>query len=78
MHMICPINNNGHPPAFICNIWKDHTVKIRRNNRSMKKDYDAMLPIKHLAEQIESAVTVAGNANQSYTAAQILSIAYNL
>eukprot|EP00957_Ditylum_brightwellii_P111179 8477491-Ditylum_brightwellii.AAC.1 len=44
----------------------------------MKKDYDVMLPIEHLAEQIETTVTVAGNANQPYTAAQVLSIAYNL
>eukprot|EP00957_Ditylum_brightwellii_P021154 1594438-Ditylum_brightwellii.AAC.1 len=44
----------------------------------MKKDYHAMLPIKHLAEQIEMAITIAGNANQPYTAAQVLSISYNL
>eukprot|EP00957_Ditylum_brightwellii_P202347 15329759-Ditylum_brightwellii.AAC.2 len=37
-----------------------------------------MLPIKHLAEQIESAVTIAGNVSQPYTVAQVLSIAYNL
>eukprot|EP00957_Ditylum_brightwellii_P209982 15364446-Ditylum_brightwellii.AAC.1 len=36
----------------------------------MKKGYDATLPIKHLAKQIETAMTVAGNANQLYTAAQ--------
>eukprot|EP00957_Ditylum_brightwellii_P159622 12150506-Ditylum_brightwellii.AAC.1 len=36
----------------------------------MKKDYDVTLPIEHLAEQIKTAVMVAGNANQPYTAAQ--------
>eukprot|EP00957_Ditylum_brightwellii_P091890 6996582-Ditylum_brightwellii.AAC.1 len=44
----------------------------------MKKDYDATLPIEHLAEQIETAVMVADNANQPYTATQVLSITYNL
>eukprot|EP00957_Ditylum_brightwellii_P045777 3472592-Ditylum_brightwellii.AAC.1 len=44
----------------------------------MKKDYDATLPIEHLAEQIETAMMVAGNANQPYAVAQVLSIAYNL
>eukprot|EP00957_Ditylum_brightwellii_P093818 7144280-Ditylum_brightwellii.AAC.1 len=44
--------------------------KLEENNRAMKKDYDATLPIEHLAEQIKTAVTVAGNANQLYTAAQ--------
>eukprot|EP00957_Ditylum_brightwellii_P205924 15346023-Ditylum_brightwellii.AAC.1 len=43
----------------------------------MKKDYDATLPIEHLAEQIETAVMIMGNANQPYTAAQVLRIAYN-
>eukprot|EP00957_Ditylum_brightwellii_P087141 6631804-Ditylum_brightwellii.AAC.1 len=52
--------------------------KLEENVRAMKKDYDATLPIKHLAKQIETAVTVAGNVNQPYTAAQVLSIAYNL
>eukprot|EP00957_Ditylum_brightwellii_P057502 4359508-Ditylum_brightwellii.AAC.1 len=52
--------------------------KLEENDQAMKKDYDAMLPIKHLVEQIKSAVTIAGNANQSYTVAQVLSIAYNL
>eukprot|EP00957_Ditylum_brightwellii_P006790 514999-Ditylum_brightwellii.AAC.1 len=44
----------------------------------MKKDYDQTLPVEHLSEQIESAVTIAGNENQLYMAAQVLSIAYNL
>eukprot|EP00957_Ditylum_brightwellii_P159283 12124301-Ditylum_brightwellii.AAC.1 len=44
--------------------------KLEENNRAMKKDYDATLLIEHLAEQIKTAVTVAGNANQPYTAAQ--------
>eukprot|EP00957_Ditylum_brightwellii_P149554 11388641-Ditylum_brightwellii.AAC.1 len=44
----------------------------------MKKDYDVTLTIEHLAEQIKSAVTIAGNVNQPFTAAQVLSIAYNL
>eukprot|EP00957_Ditylum_brightwellii_P105824 8070128-Ditylum_brightwellii.AAC.1 len=70
IHRLCPINNNGHPPAFICNIWKDYTIKIEENNRATKKDYDATLSIEYLAEQIESAVTVAGNENQPYTVAQ--------
>eukprot|EP00957_Ditylum_brightwellii_P171718 13072722-Ditylum_brightwellii.AAC.1 len=52
--------------------------KLEENDRAMKKDYDLTFPIKHLAEQIESAVTVTGNANQPYTAAQVLSIAYKL
>eukprot|EP00957_Ditylum_brightwellii_P106959 8160431-Ditylum_brightwellii.AAC.1 len=43
---------------------------LEENNRAMKKDYDATLPIEHLAKQIETAVVVAGNANQPYTAAQ--------
>eukprot|EP00957_Ditylum_brightwellii_P080972 6159011-Ditylum_brightwellii.AAC.1 len=33
--------------------------KLEENNRAMKKDYALMLPIEHLAEQIEAAVTVA-------------------
>eukprot|EP00957_Ditylum_brightwellii_P078041 5932375-Ditylum_brightwellii.AAC.1 len=45
-------------------------TKLEENDRATKKDYDATLPIKHLAEQIETAITVAGNANQPYTAAQ--------
>eukprot|EP00957_Ditylum_brightwellii_P179383 13665529-Ditylum_brightwellii.AAC.1 len=45
-------------------------LKLEENDRMMKKDYDATLPIEHLAEQIETAVAVAGNANQPYTAAQ--------
>eukprot|EP00957_Ditylum_brightwellii_P136684 10423355-Ditylum_brightwellii.AAC.1 len=44
--------------------------KLEENNRAMKKDYNATLPIEHLGEQIETAVTVAGNANQPYTATQ--------
>eukprot|EP00957_Ditylum_brightwellii_P031200 2364820-Ditylum_brightwellii.AAC.1 len=44
----------------------------------MKKDYNATLSIKHLAKQIETAVMVAGYANQLYTVAQVLSIPYNL
>eukprot|EP00957_Ditylum_brightwellii_P059258 4498161-Ditylum_brightwellii.AAC.1 len=44
--------------------------KLEENDRTMKKDYDVTLPIEHLAEQIETAVTVVGNANQPYTAAQ--------
>eukprot|EP00957_Ditylum_brightwellii_P123435 9411262-Ditylum_brightwellii.AAC.1 len=44
----------------------------------MKKDYDVTLPIEHLVEQIETAATIAGNANQPYTVAQVLSMAYNL
>eukprot|EP00957_Ditylum_brightwellii_P128810 9825753-Ditylum_brightwellii.AAC.1 len=54
------------------------STKLDKNNRAMKKDYDATLPIEHLAEQIKTAVTIAGNANQPYTAAQVLSITYNL
>eukprot|EP00957_Ditylum_brightwellii_P199958 15243390-Ditylum_brightwellii.AAC.2 len=54
------------------------TIKLEENNKATKKDYDATLPIEHLAEQIEMAVMIAGNANQPYTAAQVLSIAYNL
>eukprot|EP00957_Ditylum_brightwellii_P131007 9993083-Ditylum_brightwellii.AAC.1 len=53
-------------------------TKLDKNDKAMKKDYDATLPIEHLAEQIETAVTIAGNTNQPYTAAQVLSIAYNL
>eukprot|EP00957_Ditylum_brightwellii_P104424 7953550-Ditylum_brightwellii.AAC.2 len=53
-------------------------TKLDKNNKAMKKDYDATLPIEHLAEQIETAVTIAGNTNQPYTAAQVLSIVYNL
>eukprot|EP00957_Ditylum_brightwellii_P180892 13780885-Ditylum_brightwellii.AAC.1 len=44
--------------------------KSEENNQAIKKDYDVALPIEHLVEQIESAVTIAGNANQPYTAAQ--------
>eukprot|EP00957_Ditylum_brightwellii_P084112 6394486-Ditylum_brightwellii.AAC.1 len=53
-------------------------LKLEENDRAMKKDYDVTLPIKHFAEQIKTAVMVADNANQLYTAAQVLSIAYNL
>eukprot|EP00957_Ditylum_brightwellii_P032723 2480283-Ditylum_brightwellii.AAC.1 len=52
--------------------------KLEENDRVMKKDFNLTLPIEHLAEQIESVVTVVGNTNQPYTAAQVLSIAYNL
>eukprot|EP00957_Ditylum_brightwellii_P003542 268501-Ditylum_brightwellii.AAC.1 len=52
--------------------------KLEENNWATKKDYDPTLPIKHLAEKIKSAVTIVGNANQPCTAAQVLSIAYNL
>eukprot|EP00957_Ditylum_brightwellii_P200924 15315772-Ditylum_brightwellii.AAC.1 len=45
-------------------------TKLEENDRAIKKDYDATLPIKHLTKQIETAVMVAGNANQPYTAAQ--------
>eukprot|EP00957_Ditylum_brightwellii_P189031 14390493-Ditylum_brightwellii.AAC.1 len=37
--------------------------KLEENNRAMKKDNNAMLPIEHLTEQIKTVVTVAGNAN---------------
>eukprot|EP00957_Ditylum_brightwellii_P168808 12848506-Ditylum_brightwellii.AAC.1 len=30
--------------------------KLEENDRAMKKDYDVMLPIEHLAEQIETAM----------------------
>eukprot|EP00957_Ditylum_brightwellii_P132555 10108822-Ditylum_brightwellii.AAC.1 len=53
-------------------------TKLEENDKATKKDYDTTLPIEHLAEQIETTVTIAGNANQPYTAAQVLSIAYNL
>eukprot|EP00957_Ditylum_brightwellii_P011803 890567-Ditylum_brightwellii.AAC.1 len=53
-------------------------TKLEENEKAMKKDYNATLPIEHLAEQIEMAVTIVGNANQPYTVAQVLSIAYNL
>eukprot|EP00957_Ditylum_brightwellii_P005823 443068-Ditylum_brightwellii.AAC.1 len=46
-----------------------HT-KLEENDKAMKKDHDTRLPIEHLAEQIETVVTIVGNANQPYTAAQ--------
>eukprot|EP00957_Ditylum_brightwellii_P156079 11880428-Ditylum_brightwellii.AAC.1 len=52
--------------------------KLEENDRAMKTDYNATLPIEHFAEQIETALMVACNANQPYTVAQVLSIAYNL
>ena len=42
-------------------------TKLEENDKGMKKDYDVTLPIEHLAEQIETAVTIAGNANQPCT-----------
>eukprot|EP00957_Ditylum_brightwellii_P017194 1295868-Ditylum_brightwellii.AAC.1 len=52
--------------------------KLEENDKAMKKDYDPTLPIEHLAEQIKLAVTIVGNANQLYMAAQVCSIAYIL
>eukprot|EP00957_Ditylum_brightwellii_P108070 8244961-Ditylum_brightwellii.AAC.1 len=43
---------------------------LEENDRAMKKDYDETLLIEHLAKQIETDVTVVGNANQLYTVAQ--------
>eukprot|EP00957_Ditylum_brightwellii_P060611 4601753-Ditylum_brightwellii.AAC.1 len=44
----------------------------------MKNEYDPTLPIELLAEQVKLAVIIAGNVNQPYMAAQILSITYTL
>eukprot|EP00957_Ditylum_brightwellii_P102885 7841170-Ditylum_brightwellii.AAC.1 len=45
--------------------------KLEENDRAIKKDYDLTLPIEHLAEQMESAMIVAGNANQPCMAVQV-------
>eukprot|EP00957_Ditylum_brightwellii_P126174 9619202-Ditylum_brightwellii.AAC.1 len=75
---VCPINDNGHLEALIHDVWEDYTIQIGGKQQGHKKHYDPMLPIEHLAGQIESAVTIAGIANQLYTVAQVFSIAYNL
>eukprot|EP00957_Ditylum_brightwellii_P079492 6044641-Ditylum_brightwellii.AAC.1 len=45
-------------------------LELEENDKAIKKDYDPTLPIEHLAEQIKSAVTIAGNTNQPYMVAQ--------
>eukprot|EP00957_Ditylum_brightwellii_P107548 8205560-Ditylum_brightwellii.AAC.1 len=41
------------------------STKLEENDKAMKKDHDATLPIEHLKEQIETAVTIAGKRQQT-------------
>ena len=52
--------------------------KLAKVDVATKKRFDMVLPIRHLNEQLKNVVYIAGTMNMLYTAARVLSIAYNL
>ena len=58
------------------NYAKIPASELLLNDKAMKTDYDANLPIKNLFEQIDTAVEFAAAGGVSYTPEQILTIAF--